>query len=151
MRPPVETMSMSAYANSARTLGRLALGTVFSLLLIGCAAAPETPTFNGANLYLGYCGACHGSGGAGDGPMAAELTARVPDLRTLTRRHQGEYPEDLVRGIVDGRSYRAVHGSAEMPVWGYQFRREEGTTNAAAARVAARIEALVEHLRTLQR
>jgi len=36
-------------------------------------------------------------------------------------------------------------------VWGYQFRREEGTTDAAAARVAARIEALVRHVDTLQR
>lgn len=128
-----------------------ALGAVLGVLMAGCSATPEEPAFDGGNLYLGYCAACHGAAGAGDGPMAAELTAGVPDLRTLARRNGGEYPADLVSSIIDGRSYRAVHGSADMPVWGYQFRREEGTTEAAAARVSTRIQALVQHVGTLQR
>jgi mono/diheme cytochrome c family protein len=127
------------------------IGGLLGVLMAGCSATPDAPAFDGANLYLGYCAACHGASGAGDAPMAAELTMRMPDLRTLARRHDGEYPADLVSSIIDGRSYRAVHGSADMPVWGYQFRREEGTTDAAAARVAARIEALVRHVDTLQR
>ena len=126
------------------------MGGLLGVLIAGCSATPHAPTFDGANLYLGYCAACHGASGAGDGPMAAELTTRVPDLRSLARRNGGVYPADLVTSIIDGRSYRAVHGSADMPVWGYQFRREEGTTDAAAERVTARIEALVRHVGTLQ-
>lgn len=126
------------------------LTAVFGVLTAGCSTTPDAPTFDGANLYLGYCATCHGASGAGDGPMAAELTAGVPDLRSLARRNGGVYPADLVTSIIDGRSYRAVHGSADMPVWGYQFRREEGTTDAAAERVTARIEALVRHVGTLQ-
>jgi mono/diheme cytochrome c family protein len=134
---------------ATRHPGRM-LGAVFGLLAAGCSATPEAPAFDGRNLYLGYCAACHGATGAGDGPMAAELRAEVPDLRSLASRHGGDYPADFVTRIIDGRSYRAVHGSADMPVWGYQFRREEGSTDAGADRVAARIEALVRYVRTLQ-
>lgn len=82
--------------------------------------------------------------------MAPHLATGMPDLRTLAQRHDQVYPADDVRAIIDGRRFRAVHGAPDMPVWGYQFRREEGTTGADLKRIDARITALVDHIRALQ-
>lgn len=121
------------------------------VLLTGCQGVEPEPAYDGAHLFQGYCAACHGPVGAGDGPMAPHLATGVPDLRTLAQRHGQVYPADHVRAVIDGRSFRALHGAPDMPVWGYQFRREEGTTAMDLTRVEARIEALVEHIRGFQR
>ena len=126
------------------------VAAAFALLLAGCQSVDPTPAYDGAQLFQGYCAACHGPVGAGDGPMAPHLTRGVPDLRTLSQRHLQVYPEDDVRAVIDGRSFRPLHGAPDMPVWGYQFRREEGTTSADLRRVEARIEAVVLHIRGLQ-
>ncbi len=116
----------------------------------GCNSAgtdqdPAYSDYDGRNLYLGYCASCHGPEGAGDGPVAAGMAFKMEDLRTLEARN-GVFPADRVRETIDGRALRAVHGTNDMPVWGWQFLLAEESE----AQVAARIDALVEYLRSIQ-
>lgn len=123
----------------------LGFAMLWPLLASGCRSQESAPVYDGRNLYLGYCAACHGETGAGDGPVAPSLNVVMQDLRTLANRH-GQFPSDWVREVIDGRTLRAVHGTPDMPVWGWRFRLEE--TSAAAA--DARIDALVTYLRSFQ-
>lgn len=69
----------------------------------------------------------------------------MQDLRTLEKR-KGGFPYDWLREVIDGRTLRAVHGTREMPVWGWQFYLAEGSQQL----VTERIDALVDHLRSIQ-
>ncbi|MGC1767992.1 MAG: cytochrome c, partial [Candidatus Acidiferrales bacterium] len=72
----------------------------------------------GADLYRAYCASCHGKDGKGDGPVAAELKATVPDLTMIAKNHGGKFPTARVQRIIEGQGMIASHGSREMPVWG---------------------------------
>ena len=87
-------------------------------LTLAAPAAAEEPV-PGKELYLSRCGACHGAGAMGDGPMAGLLTVPTPDLTTLAARNEGLFPRlDVVRTI-DGRIMLPGHGGqAPMPVFG---------------------------------
>lgn len=120
------------------------------LAIAGCQTAEpgEEQTayqYDGRNLYLGYCASCHGLTGAGDGPVAGGMAFKMEDLRTLQARH-GAFPADQLREVIDGRTLRSVHGTNDMPVWGWQFLLAEDSEE----HVAARIDALVEYLRSVQ-
>ena len=123
-------------------------GTVALLVaaVAGCQQTEPVPPYNGQNLFLGYCASCHGPVGAGDGPIAPSLAVTMQDLRTLTQR-KGVFPRDWLEEVIDGRTLRAAHGTMDMPVWGYQFRAVEPSD----AYVSARIDALIEHIESLQR
>lgn len=122
------------------TAGMLAFGAVS-----GCQLTEPVPTYDGQNLYLGYCASCHGPIGRGDGPVAPSMLVQMDDLRTLSERH-GEFPREWLREVIDGRHLRAAHGTVDMPVWGYEFRQVEPSD----AYVEARIDALIDHIETLQ-
>jgi hypothetical protein len=53
--------------------------------------------------------------------MRDRLETPPPDLTTLSRRNQDEFPEERVHQIIDGREQTSAHGSREMPVWGFTF------------------------------
>jgi len=123
---------------------------LFSLAIAGCQTTePEEEQvvyeYDGRNLYLGYCASCHGRTGAGDGPVAGSMSFKMEDLRTLETR-EGVFPADRLREVIDGRTLRSVHGTSDMPVWGWQFYLAEDSEE----QVAARIDALVEYLRSIQ-
>lgn len=87
----------------------------------GQEAAPDmaerTSVEAGATAYAEACAACHGAGGAGDGPMAAMLTVAVPDLTRLAARNGGSYDPVRVIQMVDGEQGLAAHGGP-MPMFG---------------------------------
>lgn len=116
--------------------------------LAACGAQEEADTRTGARLYSTYCASCHGAQGEGDGPVAAVMSVTVPELRTLARRNEGEFPADAVRAYVDGREVPAAHGGRRMPVWGEVFQWNAGEDSEAIAE--ARIEAVVDHVEQLQ-
>lgn len=60
----------------------------------------------GGKLFQTHCAACHGPRGRGDGPAAAALTPRPPDLAVMGWRHP---PGDLAWKIGNGRG--------PMPAW----------------------------------
>jgi len=104
------------------------------------------PSMSGGDLFRFYCASCHGRDGKGDGPIAAALTRRPPDLTTIARRNGGPFPTDQVAGFVTGnREPTLAHGSAEMPVWGPIFRaldRQDRMNRIRIENVVAFIESI---------
>ena len=113
-------------------------------------AQTKSGSYDGAELYLGNCANCHGLYGEGDGVVTPDLSVVLLDLRYLSERNAGQYPEQFVRAAIDGRETRAAHGPAGMPVWGAEFARSEGLDEQAQTRVDAKIDALVNFLRDIQ-
>jgi hypothetical protein len=65
--------------------------------------------------YVALCADCHGAGGHGDGPAAAELSPRPADLTQLAARSGGAFPTTRVMAKVWG--YAGGKGSGVMPAF----------------------------------
>lgn len=138
----------------AHFVGTAMLCSAVALLFAGWSgpvAAQAFDEYSGQETYMRYCAACHGESGQGDGPVARGLPITVPDLTRLQQRKGEEFPEDVLRKIIDGREVVIVHGTRYMPVWGYEFWVEEGADEAAQERVEIIVENLVDYLRSIQR
>ena len=84
--------------------------------------AIQTSVASGKEIFLKYCASCHNTDAKGNGPAAIAMKMPPPDLTTLSRRHEGKYPDGYVGALLKfGRSL-ASHGSEEMPVWGSRFK-----------------------------
>jgi mono/diheme cytochrome c family protein len=126
---------------------------ILALLLLAtgtAVAASPFAAYNGEQLYRRFCASCHGAAGSGDGPVAKSFRATLPDLTRIAQRHGGQFPEDLVRRVIDGRQIVGAHGDRLMPVWGQELRSD------AAADLDPRdaetiVERLVTYLRSIQR
>lgn len=132
---------------------KISVGLVGGVLLAMLAAGCQTQkanSYNGRNLYLGYCAACHGGVGAGDGPVAGSMNMPIPDLRKLAANNGGVYPRQTVIDIIDGREMRVAHGTNDMPVWGWQFLIAEEAMGGNAADAQQRVDALADYIGTLQ-
>jgi len=114
------------------------------------AGAQGLATSSGAELFQRFCSACHGPQARGDGPVAATLSVRVPDLTRLAERHEGTFPAAEVREIIDGRSIVIAHGTRYMPVWGYEFWVTEGADAVAEEEARIMIDRLVAFLQSIQ-
>jgi mono/diheme cytochrome c family protein len=103
---------------------------------------------SGDALFKTYCASCHGKAAKGDGPLAESLRFRPADLTLISKRNGGKFDADKVYRIIDGRDPVKGHGGTDMPVWGDAFKRSvEGYSEDA---VKARIQALVEYLKSIQ-
>ena len=124
-----------------------------SILAASAATAQQTAeTFSagttGAAVYKTYCAVCHGLDAKGNGPLADSLRRVPPDLTLLAKRNAGKFDAPSVHRMIDGRDPIKGHGGPDMPIWGDAFKRSsEGYSEKA---VKARIEGLVEHLRSIQ-
>jgi mono/diheme cytochrome c family protein len=117
------------------------------LLVFGTAAsAGADDVAQGRQMYLEYCGSCHGLTGEGDGPVARALSTPPANLRRLSERFGNPLPEDQVARFIDGRTEVKAHGPRDMPVWGARFYAE--THNESEVR--ARIAKLVAYLQSIQ-
>jgi mono/diheme cytochrome c family protein len=105
---------------------------------------------SGAELYREFCASCHGVKGQGNGPVASSLRQKVPDLTLIAKRRGGRFPAEEVHRIVDGRSIPRAHGSAEMPVWGWEFYGFAGEDATRRRSVAELIDQLVGYLQSIQ-
>ena len=125
------------------------------LLLTSCGSEPTrapAASVSGETLYLQLCASCHGRSGVGDGPVAASLKEKVPDLTRIAWRDGGEFPREDVKRSIDGRVERLAHGPREMPVWGIRFYDlSNPDRNSEQARVEAMIDKLVEQIEKMQR
>ena len=70
--------------------------------LIACTPAAPTPT--GASDFADLCAPCHGTGGKGDGPMAADLVKKPANLTGLSARNGGVFPMVRVMNKIWGYS-----------------------------------------------
>lgn len=133
------------------TIVAVALGA-----LLGMSGAVRAQV-TGAEEYAASCAKCHGMSGAGDGPLAGYLNARIPDLTRIQRENGGVFPVTAIYRIIDGSDASGVHGNSEMPAWGDRFRirgayvANPDFRDAEAATYAQfRILALVEYLASIQ-
>ena len=74
----------------------------------------------------------------------------MPDLTRIALRHGGQYPDNWVYRVIDGREALFAHGTREMPVWGIELWREQGADVTAGGKTRDAITTLVEYLHTLQ-
>ena len=134
-------------------------GTVAFMILL--AFGGNLPPAHGAELrvsakqvYVRYCGACHGPDGKGDGVSGAFMKPRPPDLTVLASQNGGEFPLERVVKAIDGRDIPRAHGSPAMPVWGQimseQFGGADVQRPSVESRVQGRILYITEHLRAIQ-
>ena len=119
---------------------------VFAASLVAQDVGEVRPS--GSGIFTTYCAVCHGSSGHGDGPLSGSLRVRPPDLTLLARKNGGTFPKDRVTRTVDGRNPVKGHGGADMPVWGDAFKQSQD--GYSEAKVKQKIEAVVEHLESLQ-
>ena len=76
------------------------IATVMTGALIACT--PPEPTSTAAADFVESCVACHGTGGKGDGPMAAGLDRKPADLTGLSARNGGDFPLTMVMNKIWG-------------------------------------------------
>jgi mono/diheme cytochrome c family protein len=82
----------------------------------------------GRILYMQHCASCHGVDGKGQGPVAKNLRAPLPDL-TMIQRKEGKFPGTKLKLVIAGEvgeTEITAHGTREMPVWGRVFRESRG-------------------------
>ena len=125
--------------------------TLAALLFVQSAGAQVFDEYSGDETFGRFCASCHGTGGEGNGPVAAGLPISVPDLTTLRKRQGERFPEDTLRKIIDGRDVVIYHGTRYMPVWGYEFWVEEGADEAAEERVEIIIRNLIDFIESIQK
>lgn len=83
--------------------------------------------------------------------MAQFLTVPVPDLTLIAARRGGTFPELEIFRVIDGQSDLRSHGPRHMPVWGYEFFGGDADDETAHAQATAKVDHLVEYLRSIQR
>ncbi len=71
--------------------------------------------------YLSNCASCHGKDAKGGGPVAAVLSIKPSDLTMISKNFSGQFPEDHIYKVVDGRDMINPHGDTDMPVWGDRY------------------------------
>lgn len=106
---------------------RIVVTSALVLALSQAAAAQDAA--RGAELFQGYCAACHGASATGDGPMRAVLSVDPPDLTRLAARNGGTFPEAEVVRSIDGRDVILSHGGP-MPLFGNILRDESAVVDA---------------------
>lgn len=107
---------------------------------------PLIHSIEGPELFQSYCASCHGPSAKGNGPVAAVLRAKAPDLTVLSRGNHGDFPVQRVRQVIMGDIPAAAHGSREMPVWGPIFHQVEADEDWGNVRLSN----LVEYLQSIQ-
>lgn len=130
-----------------------------AIVALCLALGAGTPVFaeqeqSGRQLYLRYCGTCHGPQGKGDGVASSFMRPSPPDLTRLADRNGGTFSVDAVAKAIDGREMPRVHGDPFMPVWGTVLR--EDPAKPGAPKVGGNqyaddtIRAIAEYLKTIQ-
>ena len=113
----------------------------------------EAKAAYGRTVYRVYCASCHGSDATGDGRIAEYLTIKPSDLTAITARYDGDFPDERLAAIIDGREEVRGHGG-EMPVWGDAFQKADALENeppeVREREVKRKIDSLLQYLRSIQ-
>lgn len=141
-----------------------AIALLTSLLLgVGTAVAQDYPDVyhpasedhptSGKQDFMKHCAPCHGANGRGHGPEVNVIPdLHPPDLTALSLKNGGIFPAKQVADTVDGRKSIPSHKRFDMPFWGVNFQQEgKEFSPESEARAKARIDALVDYIRTIQR
>jgi len=123
-------------------------------VLTGIAPASRSQDFSqysGAELFQRFCASCHGKTAEGEGVVEPVLQIRVPDLTEIAKRHGGQFPDNKIYQIIDGRFPITAHGTRDMPVWGIELWRAQGYDLEAGRKTTLVIEKLVDYLKSIQK
>ncbi len=108
---------------------------------------------NGRTSFRLYCQNCHGKTGEGDGNVAKFLTIPPADLTRIEVRY-GEWPEERLYAIIDGREEVKGHGGKDMPIWGDVFQSpwadDQPVEEGGEERAHRKISELILFLETIQ-
>jgi mono/diheme cytochrome c family protein len=104
-------------------------------------------SLSGAELYKSHCASCHGNDLKGNGPAPPPFRDMPPDLTTLARRHEGQFPSAYVMDVLRNGVVLRAHGPPEMPIWGTDFRVGEHLNE---AQVTSRIASVTNYIKSLQ-
>ena len=125
-------------------------------LVIAPGAAFSQEESIGERDFNENCAICHGKDGKG-GPFAEFLKHNVRPLTTLRKDNKGIFPFERIYKVIDGRIAVKGHGSAEMPIWGSEFKAASVGTHGpffgefySEDITRARILALIEYINRLQ-
>jgi len=128
------------------------IALIFSSMSSGIAQtqlqnkAPKTPVeLSGKEMFKTYCAACHGEDAKGHGPVAPALKVPPPDLTALSKGNNGKFPEEHFVSVLKNGVNEAVHGTADMPIWGPIF----STLNTQRL-VTLRMSNLTHYLESIQ-
>jgi mono/diheme cytochrome c family protein len=150
------TVSVERATRFVRATRGARLFFALAALSAGVCAAQQAPAKKkpatvtaGAALYKENCAVCHGNDGKGNGPPPANspFTEPVPDLTTLARRHNGEFPDAYVAAVLRSGVSAPDHGPAEMPVWGILFK---AMAKSDQTQVTQRVANLTSYLKSIQ-
>jgi mono/diheme cytochrome c family protein len=134
-----------------RTNKNMLIGGTFALLMALALANCDTATTkiaSGEELYISYCAICHGSDGAGAGVMTEHLKVSPADLTGFAARRGGNFNEEQIYQIIDGRIPVAGHGTGDMPIWGNALKSAENLKNEREVRQS--IQNIVDYLKSIQ-
>lgn len=125
---------------------------VLSVAILTFPAASLAGEANaGRDLYLKYCGSCHGIDGKGKGPVSSDLKVKVPDLTTLAKSNKGIFPAPKVMSAIDGTRKIRGHGEPTMPVWGEVFREELKDAKYQELTMLRKTQTITEYISSIQR
>ena len=110
-------------------------------------AKREEIVARGQESFARNCASCHGTDATGDGPVAATLKVEPANLTQLSQKEGGEFPFWRVHRSVDGRLELPGHGTREMPIWGFVFRKSQLDTE---TQIRDRILELVYYIESIQ-
>ncbi len=107
--------------------------------------------------YMSNCAACHGADAKGGGTVAAVLSIKPSDLTQISKKFNGQFPEEHVYKVIDGRDMINPHGDTDMPVWGHRYMSMAHSADNAVPHVVdvqalafGRITSLVGYLESIQ-
>ena len=105
---------------------------------------------DGKALFADNCAACHGTGGMGDGPLAAQLQSAPANLTRIALDADGNFPRARVMSIIDGYA-RSDLGGPGMPEFGallegdlIPFDSGDGVLTPTPRKLVAVLEYLIE-------
>jgi hypothetical protein len=77
---------------------------------------------------------------------------KPPDLTLLSKRNGGQFPFQEVEDTIDGRKGIPSHKRFDMPFWGVNLQAPgQEFTPASEAKVKARIQSIVQYIKSIQR
>jgi mono/diheme cytochrome c family protein len=100
--------------------GRIVIAALAAGAAVAACAPQDLAVSRGAALFEDYCTVCHGSGGRGDGTLAADWDTPPADLTTISQRNGGTFPLARVLSQIDGYSRKTEAGQG-MPELGAVF------------------------------
>jgi mono/diheme cytochrome c family protein len=127
-----------------------AILVVLLAMVFATSARAESPDAReGQKYFLRYCASCHGTSGAGDGPVAKSLAKTPANLRLLAEQYGLPLPAAKLAQIIDGRDAVRAHGTPAMPVWGEKL-YAAGEGERGEVGVSEVLRKIVAYLDTIQ-